>query len=489
MKKIVTFLIVAGLLEASIAEAATINSCKVTDFDNSIITVEGTVDEGEKNVTVAVMPEGTALDTGKFYSDAVSVQDAEIADGKFSVSFKFIADEGKYVVNATNAESMDFEWINKESVLEFVDKLGKGQVSATDVYEDLAYYGPSVGVDVSFAKTGEDQNYLAENVRDYAERIEKDGIEGVKNVVNLTRSELEFMEKLESASVASSVNNLIEEYTVSAEIDVTAYNKLTNNQKLKACTELIEGKYSDMDKFRSDFIAAIEKAKKQGSTGGGSTGGGGSSSGGLKPSGTALPIQTTTGQYADNESGKNARLFDIFDDIGNVSWGWESILYAYDNGIMNGVGEKQFNPNGVLTREQFAKIITVAFDKYDKNAVASFKDVDAGNWAASYIASAKNAGLMNGINDSNFGFGKSLTREDICVVIYRAAKNAGITFEIQKTDFSDYKEVSDYAKEAVSFMAGKGIISGMGDGTFAPKGNATRVQAAKLIYAVLGGNN
>jgi len=482
----VTFLLIAGLLEANVADAATINSCKVTDFDNSIITVEGTVEEGEKNVTVAVVPEGTVLDTGKFYSDAVSVQDAVIADGKFSVSFKFIANEGKYIVNATNAESVELEWINKENVLDFVDKLGKGQVAAADIYKELAYYGPSVGVDVSFADEKEEQQYLSENVRDYAEKIGTDGIEGVKNVVNLTRSELEFMEKLKSASVASAVNKLIEEYNVSAEIDVTAYDKLTNNQKLKACTELIEGEYRDMDDFRSDFSKAVANAKKQESTGGGSSGGGG---GGLKPSGSGLPIQTTTGEYRDTESGKNARLFEIFNDLNNVSWGWEAILYAYDNGIMNGVGDNRFNPDGVLTREQFAKIITVAFNKYDENAVASFADVDVDNWAASYIASAKNAGLMNGTSDYEFGFGKGLTREDICVVIYRAAKDAGMTFEKQKTDFTDYEEISDYAKEAVSFMAGSGIISGMGDGTFSPKGEATRAQAAKLIHAVLGGND
>ena len=72
---------------------------------------------------------------------------------------------------------------------------------------------------------------------------------------------------------------------------------------------------------------------------------------------------------------------------------------------------------------------------------------------------------------------------------YELAKENGYTFANPKTDFTDFEEVSDYAKEAVSMLAGEGIINGMGDGSFAPKKETTRAQAAKLMYAVIGGKN
>ena len=96
---------------------------------------------------------------------------------------------------------------------------------------------------------------------------------------------------------------------------------------------------------------------------------------------------------------------------------------------------------------------------------------------------------MKGVRDDTFGIGTSIKREDICVAIYRAAKENGYTFANPKTDFTDFEEVSDYAKEAVSMLAGEGIINGMGDGSFAPKKETTRAQAAKLMYAVIGGKN
>ena len=81
-----------------------------------------------------------------------------------------------------------------------------------------------------------------------------------------------------------------------------------------------------------------------------------------------------------------------------------------------------------------------------------------------------------------------VTRQDMAVMVYRALCKKGYENKNSKLTFYDADQISDYAKEAVSYLAGKGVISGMGDGRFSPKGNATRAQTAKIIYAVLGGN-
>ena len=79
----------------------------------------------------------------------------------------------------------------------------------------------------------------------------------------------------------------------------------------------------------------------------------------------------------------------------------------------------------------------------------------------------------------------SVTREDLAVILYRATLKKDKKYEARKTDFTDKAEIADYAKEAVEFMAGAGIINGFEDGSFNPKAPATRAQAAVLIYNAL----
>ena len=70
-------------------------------------------------------------------------------------------------------------------------------------------------------------------------------------------------------------------------------------------------------------------------------------------------------------------------------------------------------------------------------------------------------------------------------MIYNAAVLSNKGFSKTKTDFNDYEEIAQYAKTAVSTLAGAGIINGMGDGSFEPNSPATRAQAAKIIYEVI----
>ena len=130
---------------------------------------------------------------------------------------------------------------------------------------------------------------------------------------------------------------------------------------------------------------------------------------------------------------------------------------------------------------------TVSTDKFNSSAVNEFTDIPEGDWSVQYVASAKAAGFVNGIGEGKFGYGASITREDMAVMIYNVMKANGVNFDNAKTDFADYDQISDYAKEAVSALAAKGIINGVGDNMFAPKATATRAQAALLVYAITKG--
>ena len=78
-----------------------------------------------------------------------------------------------------------------------------------------------------------------------------------------------------------------------------------------------------------------------------------------------------------------------------------------------------------------------------------------------------------------------MSRQDMAVVIYRTAEKLGLKISGEAESFADSSDISDYAKDAVKALTAKGIINGMGDGTFAPKATVTRAQAAKVIYGLI----
>jgi len=118
---------------------------------------------------------------------------------------------------------------------------------------------------------------------------------------------------------------------------------------------------------------------------------------------------------------------------------------------------------------------------------ASFSDVESGAWYASYVLWASENGIVNGIGDGRFGIGDAITREQMAVMTVKMLEYLGKSYENGSVSFADEASVSDYAKEAVGKMVKAGILSGMPDGTFAPKANLTRAQAAKVIYMVKAG--
>ena len=123
-----------------------------------------------------------------------------------------------------------------------------------------------------------------------------------------------------------------------------------------------------------------------------------------------------------------------------------------------------------------------AFLSGTKTYQNNFADVSAGDWFAPYVASAFDAGVVNGISQTEFGASLNITRQDMAVMIFKASKLAAGEL---KTDFADFDEISDYAKEAVKAMNSLGIINGRGNGAFCPKENATRAEAAQMIYKAL----
>lgn len=203
---------------------------------------------------------------------------------------------------------------------------------------------------------------------------------------------------------------------------------------------------------------------------------GGSSSGGVssKPSVEPEPDDVTT----------EVKKYE-FSDISSHEWAKESIYYLLSMGVLSESEDKLFNPDRNIKREEFLKMIVVTFGLLDKGAYASFTDVSSTQWYYPYVASAVKCGIITGNPDGSFGIGNEISRQDMAVIIDRVLKKLGYAdSEVNSDTFSDYHEISDYAKSAVINMKNLGIINGMGDNTFVPRNPATRAQSAKMIYGL-----
>ncbi len=481
-KRIASIFSLMMLLMVTSSEAAEIKSVLVTDFDNSVLTVSGVAEEDM--VSITVVPEGTQISAGEYAGtddSNISIQYAEVTDNEFSVSFNFSVDTDNYDVYISGCqEPYNFQFVNRDSILQFVEDLGERRIAEQDIFDRLSYFGPSMGADVSFATDSTAEVALAKNMIYYADDIKTGGIDMVNTIVVQTKSELEFLKKLSETQTVTGVNKQLTDYATPAKFDLTRYNALSNYDKNAICTAYIGKVCTDIYTFRTNFALDVDTAANT-----------------PDPAGTVdigSPSNRVSGfnsqsvaTIPENTIPDGMRVFDKFNDIDGVSWAWDAILYLSDKGIINGVGDNSFAPNDYIRREQIAKIITVAFDKAESGLESDFEDLQNDGWSETYIASAKKHGLMVGITDKMFGYGQSVTRQDLCVAVYRAAKSVGMTFEAQKSDFTDYDNVADYAKEAVSYLAGSGVVSGMGDGNFAPNSLATRAEAAKILYELIGG--
>lgn len=160
-------------------------------------------------------------------------------------------------------------------------------------------------------------------------------------------------------------------------------------------------------------------------------------------------------------------------------WGQETIQKMADTGIIAGNPDGTFNPDGKITRAQFATLLVKAYDLTGNGKV--YQDT-ANHWAKDYIAIASANGIVNGYSTNKFGPDDQITREQMAVMIVKAAR---LDLSTATSDLTDQSQISSWASAAVATAYANGIIKGLPDGRFAPKENATRAQAAVVIKASL----
>ena len=172
-----------------------------------------------------------------------------------------------------------------------------------------------------------------------------------------------------------------------------------------------------------------------------------------------------------------------FSDVSKNDWFYDAVQDAVDMGLMAGVSADRFDPKGTVTRAMVAQILYAREGKPTVSGAAAISDVPANAWFHNAMQWAKGQGVIAGYPDGRMDPNAPVTREQLAVILHSYAQKKGMN--VSKTaDLSGYADsaaVSVWAKDAMSWAVGSGLISGRSASTLAPAGSATRAECAVIF--------
>jgi len=176
----------------------------------------------------------------------------------------------------------------------------------------------------------------------------------------------------------------------------------------------------------------------------------------------------------------------VFAKYSDMPQGWSKAAMeaAVKNGLLQGDEQGRLLPQSELTRAQMAAIMVRAFGSAKQADLSDFSDLKAGDWFYKDMAGAVQMGLFIGEGNGKMNPQRSITREEVFVVMARALKLGSGKAETLKA-FADADKVSDWAVGAAAAMVEAGLIEGS-DGKLLPGHNITREQFAQIMHRVAG---
>ncbi|MBO4896805.1 MAG: S-layer homology domain-containing protein [Clostridia bacterium] len=429
------------------------------------------------------------------YRDVVTDGDNSLfslsSNAKSVFAKQFIA-KGKYEIPEGYAEDEDIELL-KESVK---------KISSS--YKDALCFGEAVdisnkaGMQAWLDKYAEERGlfedspeteYNEADLKAYFDKaISNDGLyDRVSKAAKAAKDFAELKDEILKAGVLEAlqeakpavIQEIVENNTDLLPVDIENFNKLKATQKVEVCKELTNDKFSNVEDFVKKFddtvndIAESGSDSSSGSSKSSSKGGG---KGGNYTSTQTAPINTKDAVVSSATS-------DEFADLEDCEWAKEAVGYLASKSVVSGKANGVFDPFTPVTRAEFTKMVVLAFGIPSESYEGNFSDVSESDWFAPYVAAAYKSGVVNGMGDGTFDPNALITRQDMAVLLYRAKGMSPLPEE--KDVYYDSENISDYAKSAVFALYFNGIALGYGDGTFGPLNNATRAEAAQMIYKMV----
>ncbi|MDD2189527.1 MAG: S-layer homology domain-containing protein [Eubacteriales bacterium] len=170
-------------------------------------------------------------------------------------------------------------------------------------------------------------------------------------------------------------------------------------------------------------------------------------------------------------------------------WAREYIGRLAARGIVNGMGENLYLPDDPLTRAQFLTMLAKMIYGLDttQTAPAGFTDVPETEWFYNYINWGFENGIVRGIDDVTFAPNERITREQMAIMLDNFTRSNEMILPESGADIAvtDIALISPWAEESVNKIISSGIMSGYPEGDYRPQGQATRAEAATVIYKLI----
>ena len=174
-----------------------------------------------------------------------------------------------------------------------------------------------------------------------------------------------------------------------------------------------------------------------------------------------------------------------FHDVPAGYWAVDAIAHSYARGYFKGEGEGRFAPERAITRGEFVSILGRMAGASASDTATAFGDVPSGAYYAGYVAWAQSKGIVAGVSQGRFEPNRTITREEMAVMLTKFLASQNKSYAATGyANFSDGSSIAGWTKDSVDKMSRQGILSGMGNGDFAPKANFSRAQAAQVLYTM-----
>lgn len=355
--------------------------------------------------------------------------------------------------NLTGAEKIYDTYKNLDSTSQCVNRLGKKIYATT---QDLIEAWKEAVILQAISEVGY-YTQLAPIISDNADYLLSEG------------SNAEYYEKYKDSAA-------IQEYVLK--------QLILNKSEIKSVAD-----------FREVFVQAIkgygtpdDSESGSNSNSGGSTGGfSGGSTGGFSSGSSGSSVVSVDSQLTQPELATPVEPLPELTDI-RGHWAATAINELVRKGIVLGNPDGTFAPEAEVTREEFVKMVVLAFDIYENAGgnATSFVDVPETRWSFTYISAAASRGVISGTGNAEFMPQATITREDMATILYRAMclKSTPIIRDDVANQFKDFALVSNYAQNSVMILSHMDIVHGDGE-NFNPKATAKRSEAAQILYNAL----
>ena len=162
-------------------------------------------------------------------------------------------------------------------------------------------------------------------------------------------------------------------------------------------------------------------------------------------------------------------------------------------GIINGMSDDLFAPDNTMTRAEFTAITVRALGLPVKD-ISVFSDIKDTDWYYEYVNAAYSYGIVNGVSQTEFNPDGTITLEQASAMICRAAELCGMENNLDDVavrnilaEFTDYTTVSDWAVSNVAFCFNNSILD-RSENEIKPQIAVKRSQIADMLYNLLKGS-